>query len=264
MKIKKEDNQYYGKYFEQAICNIINKEKIINITGFDFSTSEIEELNADAQMVADYLKADYAEYLGEHTRSSNCDLLIDGKEIELKYVSQGSGTYYNTSLNYINSELGFTSYSEYLKKHNVLFFLERTFGEKVYKNISPISNSESSFFRHKKPKSYEILQRLEKEARKEYVKDLYNFLSNNPTLLQKFINDMISKKTSNKDIPETILVFNNQTKKILTISKDTLVSFVKNKTFNYTDCGFVFDNFRVQFGWQNGTGLNNPTIRVFI
>ena len=36
------------------------------------------------------------------------------------------------------------------------------------------------------------------------------------------------------------------------------------KKFKNTGLGMSFDNFRIQIGWQNGSGLNNPTLRVFI
>ena len=31
-----------------------------------------------------------------------------------------------------------------------------------------------------------------------------------------------------------------------------------------TDKGFKIGNIRFAIGWQNGNGLNNPTIRVFL
>ena len=31
-----------------------------------------------------------------------------------------------------------------------------------------------------------------------------------------------------------------------------------------TDNGLVIGNIRVVFSWQNGVGLNNPTIRIFL
>ena len=32
----------------------------------------------------------------------------------------------------------------------------------------------------------------------------------------------------------------------------------------FTDKGMVIGNIRIAIGWQNGNGLNNPTIRVFL
>ena len=34
MEITKNNNQYYGKYFERAICSVINNEPFVNLTNF--------------------------------------------------------------------------------------------------------------------------------------------------------------------------------------------------------------------------------------
>lgn len=265
MKISKENNQYYGEYFERKVTSLINNEEMdITQINFSFLKEDIEKLNKDAEKIANLFENEKAIYYGRQTKIKDCDLEINGKKIELKYVGSGKGTYFNTSIEYFTKVLGFTSYSEYLKKYNVLYLLEQTFGESVYKNISPVSTAESSFFRHNKPKSYSLLQKIEHKARKAYVQDLELFFKEDNSKLYQFIYDMLTKNKSNKSIADCIIIFNYNTEKILKIDKNEILSFIKNKDFYTTDGGFVFKNFRIQLGWQNGTGLNNPTIRVFL
>ena len=51
-----------------------------------------------------------------------------------------------------------------------------------------------------------------------------------------------------------------------TAKEINLKSFVDNitTTIRVTDKGLVIGNVRIIFAWQNGSGLNNPTIRVFL
>jgi hypothetical protein len=75
---------------------------------------------------------------------------------------------------------------------------------------------------------------------------------------------MLSKNIGTKQLPDKIIVFNYLDKTIRLIDNVTILSFIQNKQFKKNPLGLVFDNFRVAIGWQNGNGLNNPTIRVFI
>lgn len=261
MKVNKKNNQYYGRYFEEAIGAIINKEEIVNNTGFNFTDEEIKELNSDALEAVKFLSAEKAEYVGRQTGNQSCDLIVDGKEYEIKYVCEGNGTYYNTSLSYFSERLGFTPFIEYTHKF-ICPYLEKYYGEKVYHNISPVSMEESKAFQ--KTSEYKELQSLDKEMRKKYVNDLYAFLKNNPDKFSLFISDMLTKNSSGKHIPNTTLVYNHSKKKVTLISSETIMSLVNTKTFKKNPLGFSFDGFNIQIGWQNGSGLNNPTIRVFI
>ena len=265
MKITKQNNQYYGEYFEKKILNLINKqEQEINDINFQFSEEDIKELNTDAEKVYQCLQANSALYLGRQTKNASGDLLIDNQIIELKYVSSGKGTYFNTSMSYFSKEKGYPEFHDYLKKYGVLDFLSQFFGDKVYKNISPVSMANSSVFRHEQPQEYEKLKNLEAIARKHFVQDLTQILKNNPNLLHQFVYDMITKNIANKQIPDQLVIFNHETKSIIIINQQEIQSYADDTDFYNTDFGLIFKNFRVQFGWQNGTGLNNPTIRVFL
>lgn len=118
MKIKKEDNQYYGSYFEQAIVSLINKEEVVNKTKFSFSDSEIEELNSDAKKTVQtvFPLAQKAKHIGSKTSTESGDILLQDKAIEIKYVMGGSGTHFNTSVNYTEEVFGYESMSSFMRR----------------------------------------------------------------------------------------------------------------------------------------------------
>jgi hypothetical protein len=263
MKIDKENNQYYGQFIEEAINSIINQTEIKNTTNFFFTDEEIEEMTQDAKDIAREAQGHRSVYVGRNTGKENCDLIVDGREIEIKYVSLGNGTYLNTSVNYFHNRFGFTDFKEYTSKE-LLPFLEKYYGESVYKNLSPVSMEQSKEIRHNNPDLYRQIQQIDKVMRKEYVSDLYNFFCNNLDKLQIFISDMINKNIGNKRLFDEMIVFNHSTKQIKHYSKEFLQKYIQNKKFKNTGLGMSFDGFRIQIGWQNGSGLNNPTLRVFI
>ena len=258
---EKKENRNTGKYMEQAIVSIINHEPIINNTDCEFSTETILKMNEDAERIVKAIGGKSASYIGNQTKNTNGDVVIDNKVIELKYVSCGKGTYLNTTMDYFHTELGFPSYTDYMKEE-ILPWLSQFFGDKVYKNLSPVSKEESSAFQ--KTSNYDILKQMDKKARARYVADLYELFVSNPEKLAKFISDCITKKAAGKEAPDVLVVYDYSTNKTTIIDKEHIQELVKNKTFRKTPLGLVFDGFRVQISWQNGTALNNPTIRVFI
>lgn len=258
---EKRENRNVAAYVEQAVVAIINHEPIVNNTDYDFPMEVVEKINSDAQEIANSLGGTNASYIGNQTKNTNGDIVIDGKIVELKYVSCGKGTYLNTTMDYFYTELGFPSYGEYMKEE-ILPWLSQFFGDKVYKNLSPVSKEESSIFQ--KTENYKILKQMDKKARTKYVADLYNLFVASPEKLAKFISDCITKKAAGKEPPDTLVIYDYSSNKMTIIDKKHIQDLVKNKTFRKTSLGLVFDGFRVQIGWQNGAALNNPTIRVFI
>ena len=234
MKIDKENNQYYGQFIEEAINSIINQTEIKNTTNFFFTDEEIEEMTQDAKDIAREIQGHLSVYVGRNTEKENCDLIVDGREIEIKYVSLGNGTYLNTSVNYFHNRFGFTDFKDYTSKE-LLPFLEKYYGESVYKNLSPVSMEQSKEIRHNNPDLYRQIQQIDKVMRKEYVSDLYNFFCNNLDKLQIFISDMINKNIGNKRLFDEMIVFNHSTKQIKHYSKEFLQKYIQNKKFKNTD-----------------------------
>lgn len=265
MIISKADNQHYGRYFEEAVSSYINKIEPINNTNFAFLQEELDEMNSDAKQVADYLNLRRAEYVGRKTSTEDCDIIGDNQKIEIKYVSTGKGTYLNTSIDYLHTALGFTRYHDYMTKYGLIELLEQYFGDDINKNnTSPATQKFSSYVQKEKPAEYKEIVKLDKSIRTQYVTDLYNYLLENPDKLRIFISDMITKEASDKTVPTRIVIFNHKTKQILDLTNEKIYEMAKSKVLKNCGLSLAFDNFRVAIGWQNGTGLNNPTLRVFI
>lgn len=264
MRVSKANSRHYGQYFEQAVESIVNKNGIENQTGFTFPAEHINLMDKHAKQLGDYLSAENAKRVGEQTSSESCDIKIDGQEVELKYVGSGSGTYFNTSMEYVTT-LGFTSYHEFLKATGYLKKLKEVFGDMVsLENVSPVSNASSTTIRHEYPEVYQKFAAWENKIRTVYVKKLFEFLNENPEARAKFISDMITKDASGKHVPDRLIVFNHSDETITEFSKENLTDMKNNDIIELSGFSIKFGNAKATFAWQNGTGLNNPTIRVFI
>jgi len=267
MKIAKKDNQHYSKYFEQAINSIINNEEIINNTEKKFTIAEMKEMNNDAQLLVDFLNVKNSVYIGDKTSKENGDLLLDGKVTEIKYVSNDSkGTYYNTSVKYFEN-IGLPSFHDYLRDMGYLDFLLNLFPDMVkVDNSSPVTQAQSSIIRNQFKDVYEKeIKPREAAIRTKYVKDLYDIIKDSKAIQTEIARHMISKETSGKEAPERLIAFEHESKKIFSVDRAELLEYGKTNTFELAkNYSFVFDHFRMTIAWQNGTGLNNPTIRVYL
>ena len=98
----------------------------------------------------------------------------------------------------------------------------------------------------------------------ELIRDVireYLELDNN----YKFIYDIITKNTNGKKtIPDSIIIYNHKKEEIMEINKEYLTQLLDNNIIKLTGTSICFGKVRITFSWQNGVGLNNPTIRVFI
>jgi phosphatidate phosphatase PAH1 len=147
--------------------------------------------------------------------------------------------------------------------------LEENFGDFInisQNNNSPVNQKDSSLIRHNYKDIYEekILP-IDIAIRKKFTSDLVEYFSNNIEELYEFINDMLEKNssTSKKTKPDRLIILNYNKKSVKEID---LKNFKNNLQFNIrnTDTGIVIGNIRIALSWQNGRGLNNPTIRVFL
>lgn len=263
MNIEKSFNQYYGQYFEQAVCAIINGEPPGNKTEYSFSFEEMDKMNLDAQKVAQYLDKKSAIYLGRKTSQESSDLVCDGEGIELKYVSKGAGTYFNTTISNIDLT-GFESFHSRLVRRGYISKLKESFGDLVSEtSLSPVNAKNRKIITEDKSK-WEPLAKLEDSIRVEYVKDFFNYLVENEEILHQFISTLLTKECADKTVPDRVVIFDYKTGEITDISKEKILTRIESKGFRNAGKSFVFDRFRIAFGWQNGNGLSNPTIRVFL
>ena len=93
---------------------------------------------------------------------------------------------------------------------------------------------------------------------------VYNYLNDNPDKRYIFIKDMITKMASNKETPDRLVVFSHSHKWIREFKKTEILSLVRDDSFILSGVTIKIPGVHFTFGWQNGTGLNNPTIRVFL
>jgi hypothetical protein len=262
LDIQKAHNQYYGQYVEEAVTAIINNQEIPNnIKDYTFQQWEIDIMNEDAKAIANYLNATSATYTGRQTSNQSCDIIADNREIELKY-SKSNGTYYNTSVSFFDN-YGLTSFKEFLMDYGVLDFLSQFFGDKVYNNLSPVDKTEGSTWRKENPELYKQLKEIEAKAREAYVEYVFNYLIEDESHIEDFVCKMLTKEGSGKHIPDSIIAYHYDIDEIVEISKEEIMSMTKNLAISRSGYTFKFSGFHTTIAWQNGTGLNNPTIRVF-
>lgn len=263
-------NQYYGKYFECCIVAHLNNENVNYNEDYEIPKENKDLMFKEAENVAKYLGNHIANYCGNHTALSNGDIFLeDTKEnIEIKRVSNGNGTYFNTSVYYLE-KFGF-NYKDYLEKAGYYDFLEEKFGTNIVsrKNNSPVNTKNSSFIRHSNElKSIWENQVVpyEEKIRLNFLKDLEFYFKNNKNSVYEFVNDMLEKNsvTCKKQNPDRIIVYNYSQNKITELYLKDFKNF-SEKEIHFTDKGLSVGNIRFQIGWQNGNGLCNPTIRVFL
>lgn len=272
MKIKKEDNQYYGSYFEQAIVSLINKEEITNKTEFPFSLSEIEELNSDAKkaVCTAFSLVHEAEHIGSETSARNGDILIQDKTVEIKYVAGGKGTHFNTSVNYTEEVFNYESMSSFMRRLGLYDKAQELFGHEYKVNVlgnSPLSQKDSSSLRHRSDlaDAYMLYKEKEAELRAGYVSSFLAFLNESPDRAILFMSNMISKEASHKKIADQLVIFNHKTKNVTALTKEDISIRVNENPLRLSGKYSITNGeVRVTFSWQNGVGLNNPTLRVFL
>lgn len=264
----RDKNQYFGKYRECCVVAHLNKTAVEYNENYTFTEKEKETLFNESKLIADFIGNHTATYLGNHTTSESGDILLDnGETVEIKTVSSGNGTYFNTSIYYF-LKFGF-DFKKYMEEYGLYQKLEECFGEFVpisRKNNSPVTQSNSSFIRHNHEEEYnKYILPIDAEMREQFTKDIMDYFSNNSDRIYEFISDMLEKNssTSKKKAPDRMIVLNyfkNKVKEIdLKHFKDNISTNIKA-----TNTGLVIGNIRLAFSWQNGRGLNNPTIRVFL
>lgn len=261
-------NQYYGKYRECCVVAHLNKTEVEYHENYSFTEEEKKKMYDEAKIIADFLGEHTATYLGNHTADESGDILLDNKEIvEIKTVSAGSGTYFNTSIYYFE-KFGF-NFKHYMDKYGLYKALEENFGSIVRvnrKNNSPVSQSNSSLIRHNHRALYEdIIVPIDLNMRTKFTQDIAEYFISHTDKIYEFISDMLEKNTctSKKTSPDRLIVL-NYNKNI--VKEIDLKNFKDNISTNIraTEKGLVIGNIRIAFSWQNGVGLNNPTIRVFL
>ena len=270
---KKADNQWFGKGFEQAIYIVFNKLPQINPYPQHIDDNNwIDMINDALIFISQYDEViTSCEWIGNKTKTEDGDLIINNKKVEVKRVSENKGTYLNTSWKNCADKYGFELNSQkFLQENNLYAELEKQFGKNAFdaENASPFTQDQSSKIQKEHKEWYKKYSKLESIAREKIVTQVVTKLKNNNDLTAIFLGDIISKNISNKNMPEKLVVY-NYIKKAITFNYDNKTLKYMNKDYSITQSsrqklGFSIGNFRIQIGWQNGAGLNNPTVRIFI
>ena len=263
----KSDNQYYGKYRECCVIAALNGSNVNYNEDYSFTDEEKEQMMEEGKKIASYIGNHTAKYTGNHTSSTAGDIELDnGESIEIKCVSTGNGTYLNTSIYY------FLKYGLDFKKYMDSYGLYDAIDSGSWnikanrKNKSPISQPNSSKIRHNYEEEYnEKVIPVDNEMRKKFTEDVAHYFANNPDKIYDFIADMIEKdtETCSKGAPDRLIVFNYKTGKIKEVNLKNILNNISSNV-KTNDYSLTIGNVRVAFSWQNGAGLNNPTIRVFL
>lgn len=265
------NNQYYGKYFEYCVACYLNR--VIKGSSAEQYGVPIEDgsiIEQEAKEIVKYLGQHRCQYTGIHTANADADLILDnGQTIELKRVSSGSGTYYNTSI-YHMKKYGF-NFKDYMTKFGLYASLQENFPNFTIseKNNSPVSMADSSKIRHNFTSIWEEkICPIDMQTRRAFVQDLRKYFSENPNEFYSFISDMLYKQslTSHKNKPDRIIVYNYTKHSISEINLDEIIKNLSSYRCQNTDADYsiLAGPLRFVFSWQNGCGLNNPTIRTFL
>ena len=273
----KNENQYYAEAFETSVCEKLGVEDLPQLELSCVSESDMRKIEQDAEKMSDEIRrvvgAGKYEYIGRETGSQLGDIIgPQGERIELKYIGgKGKGTYHNTSVSYFN-DLGCTPYNDFLRANGYYDFLREELPKGIVPNekaASPVTMQESHVIRHEYPDAAKRIAEEEKRNREKYVQHVCDTIGNRD-LVATVIDDMLGKiKTRDgekKGIPNFLFIYDYNSDKINVLTSEELCNLCSDKTnINNQGLGLLLGGFmRLQIGWQNGNGLNNPTIRVFV
>lgn len=249
------------------------------VTGPEFEKQIVGELpitmkgvEKARKIITEYTNTPYTQFkrIGQNTKNENGDIKVNNKIWEIKHLTSNissSGTYLNTSISTMDRYVDKT-FKDFVKESGSYEYWESQFGNKypVRERLSPISNYlEADEFRKTKKEQYKVIRKLDRLTRKQYVEYCYNYFIENPESLIKFVADILSKNISDKQPPDYILVYNEITDTIKVIDKKSILDRdTSNFRMSPSKLALIFDKFRINFGWQNGNGLCNPTLRVFL
>lgn len=278
IRVKKSDNRLYGSYFEQLLCDTINETNVAQCP-LCVSDAESQEMMREAKDGCVALRKHChfpvrtAKWVGTHTSVDSCDIILDGiHELEVKYVSTGKGTWYNTSIDKVGMAFGHVAYSDFLRSRGYYAWLASQL-ETAHTDIiphldsaSPLTMREAKTIRHRYPETYAAICAHEHPHRLSYVRDFAKHLIDSEQV-DRFFHAMLDKSLSGKHMPEMLLVCNHSKGTITVLTADDIKDSIKTPSADSlatSGVSIAFDGLRCTFAWQNGTGLNNATVRVFL
>lgn len=106
----KELNGNYAEYIERLL-NAVVRNEFVSFKHIDqqmmldcskITQEEKNEMLSWVYNIQDTYHFKTSEYIGRNTKSEKGDLILNNQITEFKCVSQGSGTYFNTSVTYLD------------------------------------------------------------------------------------------------------------------------------------------------------------------
>lgn len=275
--IEKKNNQYYGEAIERLIFAYYTgtdpDEELKNIN-FIFSENEINIMKQDAKDIfVPNIKKLFGEnqsivYTGRTTKNANGDLIINGSTIEIKYTASSNGTYASGSAYYFHDSFGMIDPMKFYANAGYHDILRRNFPVPVSEsNRSPVSQEASNFIRHssKYKDVYARVLKVEAVLREMLLQRYDAFFKENPSIVKDFVYGLISKEANGKEIPDHILIYQRKGKNFVEITKEYILSTLnEDHPFCHRGDSYYWGPFRFTVGWQNGNGLNNFSLRIFI
>lgn len=273
MKHSKTENQNYAAAYEILVCE---KMGIVAEHGqFENYIQQIKNepiIDKIANTIINIAGAVRSgNYVGRATGTATGDIIVNGISFELKVTSGGSGTYHNTSVSYFDN-FNIPNFKDFYKNKGYYEKIEEKIKDKYpinEDNMSLVSRQTSKKIRHEEPQLYKEIQEIEEEIRIKYVEMIVQYLNDN-NLGMRVLGDMIEKKTTAdtpKTIPDYMIIANYNRNEVKVITKNEIREQVdysnRECDIELKEKSFVINNYmRINIGWQNGNGLNNPTLRV--
>ena len=264
-------------------------------SGKDFSSQDIAKMKLEATQAAAALRKAFpnirnARVVGNHTKNEDGDLIVtsgDGNQhvVEVKHANGGLGTHLNTSANSIAKILDppvpgddmaafqaacgsryemLPSYSDFLRDSGYYAELDAILGgNKVhFDNASPLTESEakavrSDVERHKR------IEKTEIAYRHQYMQMMIAYMQCTGQT-EKVARQCLSKEISGKRTAEVLLATDTKTGQSKAIRMDDVLDQCDPSKIETSGSTIKFGGFHCTLSWQNGVGLYNPTLRVFL
>lgn len=267
---KRSNNKFYCEQLEKNVVNLLQDksyQNYFNLTNYAL-TDAISETKRISDVIKNFckranIKIETAERIGQFTTTEDGDIKINKSlTIELKSTADDSlGTHYNAVVDCLKDILSnIPTYEDFLMQQgfyeklplitNVPFTKGRTIFDKPHRRL--LSSQQRSQIRE-----------LESPICERYVSLVFDEVKRLHKELQ--LMNYFLGKGNKKHLPDVLVASHRNAKTISIYKKEDLQSLHLSDKIRKTGKSIVFPGVcRIQFGWQNGTGLDNPTIRTFL